>query len=127
MFELLQEILNSLDFFTDGNSSVNTDAIPHVIEFKQEVLGTSPSGNDTGASGSKPPKGDSEICKRLTDQVIEMQKNSTLNPVSTIEQVDDEGRKHIAVAGGVKLPFVGDKTVSGCVSFPAPSPAPSKK
>ena len=84
MFELLQEMLNSLDFFTDGNSSVNTDA-----------------------SGSKPPKGDSEICKRLTDQVIEMQKNSTLNPVSTIEQVDDEGRKHIAVAGGVKILLVG--------------------
>jgi hypothetical protein len=74
MFELLQEILNSLDFFTDGNSSGNTDAIPHVTEFKQEVLETSPSGNDTGASGSNPPKGDSEICKRLTDQVIEMQK-----------------------------------------------------
>jgi len=57
--------------------------------------------------GSNPPKGDSEICKRLTDQVIEMQKNSILNPVSTIGQVDDESRKHIAVACGVKIPFVG--------------------
>lgn len=56
MFELLQEILNSLDFFTDGNSSGNTDAIPHVTEFKQEVFGTSPSGNDTDASGSTPLK-----------------------------------------------------------------------
>ena len=56
-----------------------------------------------------------------------MQKNSTLTPVSTIEQVDDEGRKHVAVAGGVKIPFVGDKTVSGCISFPAPSPALGKK
>lgn len=36
-----------------------------------------------------------------------MQKNSILNPVSTIEQVDDESRKHIAVASGVKIPFVG--------------------
>ena len=56
MFELLQEILNSLDFFTDGNSSGNTDAIPHVTEFKQEVLGTSPSGDDTSESVSKPLK-----------------------------------------------------------------------
>jgi len=39
MFELLQEILNSLDFFTDGNSMGNTGAIPHVTESKPEVLG----------------------------------------------------------------------------------------
>lgn len=127
MFELLQEILNSLDFFTDGNSGDNTDAIPHVTEVKQEVLGTSPSGNDTGALGSIPLKGDSEICKQLTDTVIEMHKNSKLNPISTIEHLDDEGRKHIAVAGSVKTPFVGDKTVNGCVSFPASSRAPGKK
>lgn len=56
-----------------------------------------------------------------------MQKNSTLNPVSTIKQIDDEGRKHFAAAGGVKTPFVVDKTFSGCFSFPAPSPAPGKK
>lgn len=56
MFELLQEILNSLDFFTDSNSSGNTDAISHVTEFKQEVLATSPSGNETGASEPIPLK-----------------------------------------------------------------------
>jgi hypothetical protein len=56
-----------------------------------------------------------------------MQKSSRLNPISTIEHIDAEGRKHIAVAGGVKIPLVGDKTVTGCVSFPAPSPAPGEK
>lgn len=127
MFELLEQILNSLDFFTDGNSSSNTDAVPHITESEPEVLATSPSGDDSGVPGSKKPKGDSEICKKLTDQVIEMQRNSTLNPIFTVEYVDEDGRKHIAVAGGVKIPFVGDKTVNGCVSFPAPASAPDKK
>ena len=123
----LEEILNSLDFFTDGNSSSNTDAVSHITESEPEVLATSPSGDESGAPGSNPPKGDSEICKKLTDQVIEMQRNSTLNPLSMIEHVDEDGRKHIAAAGGAKIPFVGDKTVSGCVSFPAPASALDKK
>ena len=56
-----------------------------------------------------------------------MQKNSTFNLLSTIEQVDEEGWKHIAFAGGVKMPLVGDKTFSGCLSFPASLPTPGKK
>jgi len=127
MFELLEQILNNLDFFTNDNSSSNIDAVSHITESEPEFLATSPSGDEKGAPGSKKSKGDSEICKRLTDQVIEMQRNSTLNPISTVEYVDEDGRKHIAVAGGAKLPFVGDKTVSGCVSFPVPAPAPGKK
>lgn len=127
MFELLEQILNSLDFFIDDNSSINTDAVSHIKESEPEVLAISPSGDESGAPGSKNPKGDSGICKKLTDQVIEMQRNSTLNPISTVEHVDEDGRKHIAVAGGFKIPFVGDKTVNGCVSFPAPTSAPDKK
>lgn len=40
-----------------------------------------------------------------------MQRSSTLNLISTVEHVDEDGQKHIAVAGGAKLLFVGDKTV----------------
>ena len=45
----------------------------------------------------KTPKGDSAICKQLTDQVIEMQRNLTSNFIFTIEHVDEDGRKHTAV------------------------------
>ena len=74
MFELLEQILNSLDFFTDGIGSDSTDAVHHITEFEPEVFAISLLGDDNGKSGSEKPKGDSEICKKLTNQVIEMQK-----------------------------------------------------
>lgn len=45
------------------------------------------------------------------------QQSSRFQLVSTMEHV----------ACGLKLPFVGDKIISGCVSFPVPDPSESNK
>lgn len=91
MFELLEQILNNLDFFTDNKSNSNTDAVSYITESESEVLATSFTGDKKSAPGSKKPKGDCEICKTLTDQVIEMQRNSTFNPLSSLEHADEDG------------------------------------
>lgn len=128
MLELLEQILeNSFYFVSDDNISSNTDAISHMMESEPEVLATSPSEGGSGASGAKQPKGDSEFCKKLTDDVLEMQRSSRFNLLSVVEHVDENNRKHVAAAAGAKIPLVGDIAYNGCISFPAPTPAPSKK
>ena len=134
MFELLEQILNNLDFSINNNSDNTIDVLSHNVKGEPKVLEISLSGDEKGGQRSpsqpestKKPQGDSEICKFMTDRVIEMQKQAKFNPISTLEHVDEHGRKHVAVAGSVKLPVVGDKTISGCVSFPALVPASDKK
>lgn len=123
MSELLELILSILqDFFATDNSDSVVDVTPSESGDKPKILATSPSGDEE----PKKPKGDSEICKKLTDKVTEMH-NNTWKPITVLEKVDEDGRKHVAVAAGRKLPIIGDKFVSGSGSFPAPGPAPDKK
>jgi len=147
MFELLELILSII---LDSSGLGSTNSLTELTPGKIEPLATSPStgdaegsapgGSDRGSEGkssaSKPKpvdmdtsgKSDSEICKEMTDMVIEMQKKeSLLHPVTTIEVVDDAGRKHVAFLAGKDTYVFGDKKANGCVSFPAPGPAPSKK
>ena len=56
-----------------------------------------------------------------------LQRNLRFNLVSTVEHVDEDGQKHIVVAGGVNLLYVDDKTMIGCTSSPVPALAPTKK
>ncbi len=121
MDALLELIFSFLqNFFASDNSNSVVDVTPRESDDKPVILSTSPSSDGE----PKKPKGDAEICKVLTDQVIEIHKSARFVPVTTIEEIDNDKRKHMAGALGVKLPILGDKFISGCISFPAPAPAP---
>lgn len=128
---ILELILSTLGFFASDSNDNTIDVTSDKIESEPKVLATSPSGNEKNEPGlssqptdSKKPTGDSDICKKLTDQAIEAKKQTYFNPIVTIEETDANGRKHVAVAAGATVPFLGDKNVTGCVSFPA---LPKKK
>lgn len=128
MLELLEQIVKTVSILLEDDTiSSNTDAVSQMMESEPEVLATSPSEGGSGASGVKQPKGDSEFCKKLTDDVLEMQRSSRFNLLSVAEHVDENNRKHVAAAAGAKIFLVGDIAYNGCISFPALTPAPSKK
>lgn len=109
--EIICDILN-LDAVAD-----NQDIIDNTCLNETKPMATSPTGED---AGNKPQVSDPDICKKLTEKVIEAHKNqSYLHPVTTLTETDEHGRTHTAIAGGATLPVLGDKTVTGCVSYPS--------
>lgn len=88
----------------------------NICENEVSILSTSPPGEDS----DKPSSSDADFCHKLTAQVTEMHKSQSLfHPVTVITEKDENGRTHTAVAAGAKFPVVGDKTVTGCVSYPS--------
>jgi hypothetical protein len=72
-------------------------------------------------------KGDSNLCKYMTDITIELHKQKIINLVTVREYVDSDGRKHVSMVArgnvvGPNIPYLGqfklDKLVTGCMSFP---------
>ena len=133
MFELLELILNNLSFFASDNNSSNIDVTLNEMKSEPKVLATSPSGGEkiesdssSQPTDSKKSKGDPDICKKLTEQVMAIQKTE-LKPLVTLQETSEDGRKHLAVSAGFNVPFIGDQRITGCLSYPAPAPGPDNK
>lgn len=101
MLELLLELItSSLGFFASDNDDNAIDVTTNKMESDSKVLATSPLRDEKGEPGSssqptdsKKPKGDSEICKELTDRVTDAQKAS-FKPIVILEEINEEGRKN---------------------------------
>jgi|JI102314A2RNA_FD_contig_31_5256849_length_3535_multi_8_in_0_out_0_3 hypothetical protein len=90
--------------------------VDNICENEVSILSTSPPGEDS----DKPNSSDVDFCHKLTAQVTEMHKSqSLLHPVILITEKDENGRTHTIVAAGANLPALGDKIVTGCVSYPS--------
>ena len=122
MLQILEIILV---FFESFNSTDTTESVIDVVS-ENNFLASSPIGDEAkqnfpNTNNNNPTESDSEACKRLTEKVQEAHnKQSAFHPVSILTEVSEDGRKRVAIAAGGDYIGIGNKTVNGYVSFPAP-------